>query len=224
MKLKIFLLTVLLSLTGCATVAPVVTKTKYVDQPEIGLIKREELGNTLLEYYVSNTQPSIRVIENWGINSRLKNYAPQVLRPIGVGEKVSRFYVDIAPPDTPDMFRRVCFDPSDSIFFIPNGLDICDFVGKAIVNSGIVRIEAADYIDIRLPQFKQELIFNGKSGSSLKFLYREIKGDFLRAPFSQEIQYDLSEGNIVGFKGARLEILSSSNSYIEYKVLRSFNR
>ena len=46
----------------------------------------------------------------------------------------------------------------------------------------------------------------------------------MRAPFTQEIQYDLKEGNIIGFKGARLEIIESSNSSITYKVLKMFDR
>lgn len=210
--------------TGCASVIPVTTVTKTIDKPTLNVTQKEELGNTLLEHFMASTQASLRVMEQWGFNSRIKIYPAQILRPLGVGEKVSLFYVDDTPPDTHDIFRRVCFDPADSVFFIPNSFGICDFIGKAIVNSGPVKVEKSDYIDIKSPQFKQELIYNGKVGNYIKFLYRELSGGNLRAPFTQEIQYDLAEGNIIGFKGARLQIISSSNREIEYIVLSKFNK
>jgi len=77
-------------------------------------------------------------------------------------------------------------------------------------------------VDISQPSFKQELIYNGKSGSTLKFMYREFSKDLARPSFSQEVNYDLAESNIVGFKGARIEILNATNTKIEYKVLKSF--
>lgn len=70
--------------------------------------------------------------------------------------------------------------------------------------------------------FQQELIYNGKSGNSIKFLYREISKKIMRQPFSQEVLYDLSEGNIIGFKGARIEIIEATNFNLKYKVIKSF--
>lgn len=211
-------------ISGCAGVAPVVTQTKIIDRPALNVAHKEELGNTLLEYFVSNTQPSIRVNEQWGISSKGKYFPPQILRPVGVGEKISRYYVEDMMPGIPDSFRNVCYDRSDKVFFMPNGFGACDAIGKSILNSGPLMIEYADYVDVRTSQFKQELIYNGKVGSNVKFLYREITGGYMRAPFSQEIQYDLAEGNLIGFKGARIEIIESSNRYIEYKVLKTFTR
>lgn len=71
--------------------------------------------------------------------------------------------------------------------------------------------------------FKQEFVFNGRVGDNLKFLYREYSSDFIRADFSQELQYDISESNIVGFKGLRLSILETTNTKIMYKVLSTFD-
>ncbi|MCW5657419.1 MAG: hypothetical protein KIT60_06930 [Burkholderiaceae bacterium] len=213
-----------LLLVGCASVTPVATQTKVVDSPPLNTVHEEELGNTLLQYVISNTRPSIRVIEPWGIGSRSKNLAPQVLRPVGVGAKVARYYIEDAPPEMGELFRQVCYDPADRVFFIPNGFGVCDFVGKQLVNSGPVRVEQADYVDVRAPQFSQELIYNGKAGNVVKFLYRELSGGYMRPAFTQEVQYDLAEGNVVGFKGARIEIVSSTNNGIVYKVLSTFRR
>ena len=72
------------------------------------------------------------------------------------------------------------------------------------------------------PSFEQQLIYNGKIGNQVKFLYRELTNDMMRGPFSQEIQYDLNESKIVGFKGCRIEILEATNTQLKYRVLESF--
>lgn len=72
------------------------------------------------------------------------------------------------------------------------------------------------------PGFRQELIYNGKSGDSVKFLYRELSNSMLRSPFSQEVQYDLKESHVIGFKGVRIEILEATNTHLKYKVITSF--
>jgi len=211
--------------TGCAGVAP--TKnitTKTIDKPSLNSIQREELGNALIEYSTLKTQKSMRVMEQWGMNSRNKDLPSQTLRPIGIGEKFSMFYIDQVPTDYAEQPRRICYDSQDGVFFYTNRFGVCDLIAKFLINSGPVKVEAADYIDFGLPQPKTELIYLGKNGTTIKLLYREKSGEQLMNVLEQEIQYNLSEGNIIGFKGARLEILSSSNRDIEYKVLSKFNK
>lgn len=70
--------------------------------------------------------------------------------------------------------------------------------------------------------FKQEFVFNGRVNNNLKFMYREYVNDMARPAFHQELQYDLNESNIIGFKGLRIEVIKATNINIEYKVLSSF--
>ena len=70
--------------------------------------------------------------------------------------------------------------------------------------------------------FKQEFIFNGKSDNNAKFIYREYINNTARPSFNQEVQYDLDESSVVGFKGLRLDIIKITNTSIEYKVLQDF--
>ena len=70
--------------------------------------------------------------------------------------------------------------------------------------------------------FEQELIYNGRVGDNLRFVYREFNNKMARSAFSQEIQYDLSESNIIGFKEVRIEIIEATNSNITYKVIVPF--
>ncbi len=70
--------------------------------------------------------------------------------------------------------------------------------------------------------FKQDFIHNGKVGNAIKFTYREFADDLARPAFTQDLQYDLKESNIIGFKGLRIEILSATNIKIQYKVLSHY--
>ncbi|EJI85939.1 hypothetical protein AEST_10210 [Alishewanella aestuarii B11] len=44
-----------------------------------------------------------------------------------------------------------------------------------------------------------------------------------RAAFSTDVEYDLNESNIIGYAGARLEVISATNTEITYKVLKHFS-
>ena len=71
---------------------------------------------------------------------------------------------------------------------------------------------------------KQEFIYNGKVGNAIKFSYREFVDDLARPAFTQDLQYDLTESKVIGFRGLRIEILSATNTKIEYKVLTHFDK
>jgi hypothetical protein len=77
--------------------------------------------------------------------------------------------------------------------------------------------------DTTRPALKQELIYSGRSGNMVKFLYREFVGDLIRSAYTQELQYDLSEGNVIGIKGTRIELIEVKNTELKYKVLNNFS-
>ena len=85
-----------------------------------------------------------------------------------------------------------------------------------------VAIEPTTVNAFESDSFQQELIYNGRNGNNVKFLYRELSNNMMRQPFSQEIQYDLNDGNTVGFKGARIEIIEANNTSLKYKLVQSF--
>lgn len=71
--------------------------------------------------------------------------------------------------------------------------------------------------------FDQRLIYNGISGETIKFLYREFTDDLNRSSFEQEVVYDLKLGEVIGFKGARFVIHSATNTGVDYSILKPFN-
>lgn len=68
--------------------------------------------------------------------------------------------------------------------------------------------------------FKRELIYSGVSGGVVRISYREFSGDLARPAFTQELTYDLADGDEIGFRGARFRVVKATNTTIHYVVIR----
>lgn len=73
------------------------------------------------------------------------------------------------------------------------------------------------------PNALQRIIeYNGKSGNTLNFTYREVYGRRVASPITQNFTMDLNDGNEINYKGARLRVDQATNQRISYSVLRNF--
>jgi hypothetical protein len=70
---------------------------------------------------------------------------------------------------------------------------------------------------------QQTLIYSGKIGNRITLGYREFKDEFARPAFSNDVAYDLSESTVLGYKGARLEVVKATNTEITYKIIAGFD-
>ena len=79
--------------------------------------------------------------------------------------------------------------------------------------------EETTYIDDSAPSLSRALIYNGKTGQTIKILYREFsQGMADRAP-DQETQHDLNKSRLIEVKGARIEVVQATDTTLTYKVL-----
>ena len=70
--------------------------------------------------------------------------------------------------------------------------------------------------------FEQMLLYNGKIGDRITLGYREFSNQMARPAFSNDVIYDLSQSLILGYKGARIEVIKATNTEITYKLLSGF--
>ena len=70
--------------------------------------------------------------------------------------------------------------------------------------------------------FSQQFIYNGRVNNEIKFIYREFSSNLNRGSFQQEVQYDLNQSNIIGFKELKIEIIEATNQSVTYKVINNF--
>jgi len=71
--------------------------------------------------------------------------------------------------------------------------------------------------------FQQTLIYSGRVGDRIRISYREFSGSMARPAFSNDAEYDLSESDIIAYRGARLRVVEANNESITYELLSNFN-
>ena len=70
---------------------------------------------------------------------------------------------------------------------------------------------------------KKELIYGGLSQKTIAISYREFADGTARPAFTQELKYDLAEGDVIGFRGARFQVIKATNTSIKYKVIKALD-
>ncbi len=116
-------------------------------------------------------------------------------------------------------------DPWESVQLLKNknkiGIVTIFHVKVSEEANGVTRVKRPFLAD---DSFQQTLIYSGKIGTKVKIGYREFSNNMARPAFNNDVEYDLSESKIIGYKGARIEILEATNEFIRYRVIQNFNR
>lgn len=223
--MRSFLITIAVALlSSCAAqplLPPVPVQKEIVSLPEEGQVSTANLGETLLTKYEVSYRPALEILEpeSWTEVLISWNLPTQKLRAIGLGAdgKPARWRGTLKDTKRPSLDFAVYVDRNTEtqVLTARNSLTVYSHGLKAPTRDAI--IEEPSETD-----FKQELIYNGRVGDDLRFVYREFASRAARSAFSQEAQYDLQESNIIGFKGARIEVLEATNSSIRYRVISNF--
>jgi hypothetical protein len=66
--------------------------------------------------------------------------------------------------------------------------------------------------------WRRELIYTGRSGSTIGVTYREFAHDLARPAFFQDLKYDLDDSDIVVYRDWRLRVLEANNQHIRFAV------
>ena len=238
-----------LILSGCAgsriTETEIVMET--VNYPETGVIATKGLGESLVAKGTRMTSPALEVVEATKFGK--KEGEASVLTCAMTVLPGSWFKQGVHKSGSS---QADCFGPVSSRNTLADGTtnrwlcdgtklltgDICrDNNGKyflttmATLTTGATRSYLQqDFDHIRLVRkvvesesnFIQELIYDGRVGGNLKFIYREFSDDIYRPAFIQHIQYDYSESSIIEIKDLRFEIIHATNAQLTYKLIRNF--
>ncbi|MFD2601953.1 hypothetical protein [Flavobacterium suzhouense] len=178
----------------------------------------KEIGNPLIEKTSGYQSKSILITKGSRIiNSRSKIEPGDVYALKGDSEKYD-FYYSITTGST----RGIAIPKDGSkpkYFYALSGTTSLTL--ETIKED--IEYKAQTTPDASKDYFKQEFIFSGRFGNEARFTYREYINGLARNSFSQDLQYDLSQDNVVGFKGLRIEVIKANNTSIEYKILKTFD-
>jgi len=207
----------------------VIPDINTVYSPELNKINNTEIGISLASKEKGYTYDAIEITKK--IEVKLDNISETIeIGQVFINDYFNKKYklyrnssnllLGIALPINSEVAKIYTISDNDGIY------------KTGFSEFGIIFIEPKEEIEFLKTRvtlkdneyFKQEFIYNGRVGNALKFIYREYINDFARPAFTQDLQYDLSEGEIIGFRGLRIQILNASNTKVEYKVLNYFDK
>jgi hypothetical protein len=200
-------------------------RLEYKDFPPLNIVKTSNIGTTLL------TKAKVETNEGFRLNSPVTGHFGIFLCKYAVGDYYLRQTTKSLKkyfPTDPNLVSHK--DGSHQGRF---GFAIDKKSGEikgCSLGSSPVKLDQAPSITKKMvtivneTNFKQELVYNGKSGDIARFLYREYSGNMARPAFTQELTYDLSASKIIGFREVRLQVLATSNTSIKYKVISGFTQ
>lgn len=226
---KLLALTMVMGLVGCATPSynyqPQVTN---ISNPPLNQIATAYVGESLLEQGKAIQADGIKLDSKQALDKAKMALSAGTYIKIGENDK-QEFYLPHKGSDSGrvEKVSLLSFDPTflQSIVVDKN-------TGKVSLISSNVKSYDGDVINFTKTKisikdtnsFQQTLIYNGKVGNKINIGYREFSGDLARPAFTNSVEYDLNESKVIGYKGARLEVISADNQSIKYKVLQNFNQ
>ncbi len=211
-------------------------KTHIIDNVPLNTIISNEIGDKLIVSGEEEYQDAIQILESpeyvtFGVSSTKYLYDKNQVFPLSGSTKEWFLYYDKKNPNYGVDYQNYGIDYGIAVNKLDSTL-ISPFVKSSMHNGTFatkigteLKTKPVIYTNRTCPNcFKQEFVFNGKVGNNLKFIYREYVNDLARPAFNQDLQYDLNDSNIVGFKGLLIEVIKATNTNIEYKILSSFNK
>jgi hypothetical protein len=87
---------------------------------------------------------------------------------------------------------------------------------------GTIEFSTEEKTNVEEASFQQTLLYSGKIGNRITLGYREFSNTTARPAFNNDVAYDLSESTVLGYKGARIEVIKATNTDITYKVISGF--
>ncbi len=139
-------------------------------------------------------------------------------------DATSEFFLPEKTAEGGNVTRGALTDPFEAIQVMKDSNAIC---GVSVLGGKICESNQP-FTKTRRPSleadgFQQTLIYSGRIGSKINIGYREFSNSYARPAFNNDVEYDLSDSNIIGYKGAELEIMEATNRNITFKLLKNFN-
>lgn len=237
MKRVFVAVTVVVMLAGCATTENVkraYEPIRVIHTPQVNVETEAEIGQTIVSKAnltvfpaVSVNQDVMEFIKQSMLNNR---WSGTTTIHAGKFKKTSENADGDFFPDPEGTFqftgatiKCVCgiFVPKD-LAKSPVLFTYHNTVGATGFEFGVTPIEVTKttYEVWGKDSLKKELIYGGLAQKTIAISYREFADGTARPAFTQDLKYDLSEGDIIGFRGARFQVLKATNTSIKYKVIK----
>ncbi|PKG40214.1 hypothetical protein [Psychromonas sp. Urea-02u-13] len=217
---KLILAIVVMSLTACSSTQRIPAKVTEHKTPKVNTKNSVSLGESMLESGRITTKKSFTLNSDTSTSDGADIVAGEYfLTGInGVDGMYSRTDggVTVKSPvlGAPYMYPIYIDGKTGEVCFVGIfGISPCSSYKPVVTDKAIYSPDS----------FKQELIYTGKVGDKIRFTYREYSNGMARGAFSVDVEYDLSESNVIAYKGAVMSIQKATNTIINYTITKHFN-
>ena len=213
---NLFVIIAITLMTGCTTVRYNGTDTfaKEVDYPEVDKVITVYVGDHMVQKGTI-TEENVLLVRKT-IDGALYDIPAKKYPQVGHDQKQD-FYSAVG------VVRGGLSDPIQALALKKEeGAELCVitvFGGSACYKG---EYEREKQLSESGNSFQQTLIYSGRVGNKINIGYREFSNNTARPAFNNDVEYDLSSSNTIGYKGALIEVIKADNSSITYKLIRNF--
>ncbi len=222
MKKAVLLAGTVALLAGCTSPKYNYTpKTESYSEPPIGSVNTAYVGDSLIKQGVAQKVEGLKITAparvSWGYT-----VTPGVLKKTG-DDSSADYYLPTGGVGSANVDKAVLADMWQGIMVKKSNNALC-----------VITVFGATTCEINMPiekinlnvsgdsAFQQALLYNGRVGNKINIGYREFSSNTARPAFNNDVEYDLSESRLIGYKGAKFEVLDASNQSIKYRVISNF--
>jgi hypothetical protein len=198
------------------------TKTE-ISEPPLGSIHVAQVGDNMLrqghyteyEALFLHTDTSF----GWAYTARQGYYLKK-----GEDED-SEFFLPSNEPEGGQIIKGALADPWQSLQAYKQEQRLCVVtVFNVHVCQSDILFDRRKRPVLQSDSFQQTLIYSGKLGNKINIGYRDFSNNLARPAFNNTVEYDLTDSKIIGYRGARIEVIEATNEFIRYKVIQNFNK
>lgn len=208
---------------GCATPKYNYTpQARRISEPPLDTITTVQVGEEMARQGTVTEHDAIRVAAPLKVGTLGYTLTPGFFKKSGEDTE-SEYYLPYAGPDSGSIDKTAITDPWKAIEFSKkeNKIGVITIMNLHVMVDaiGVARLKKAFAAD---DSFQQTLIYSGKVGNRVRLGYREFSNSIARPAFNNDVEYDLDQSKILGYKGARIEVIEATNDHITYKLLQNF--
>jgi len=192
-----------------------------ISEPPLGTIQSAFIGDNLVRQGRYEEHAAILVRED----TKVRGVLVRKGRYLKLGEKRNAEFYSFTSVDGGSASVNPGASPLIALQAYKNEAKLCVITNlNALFCESDVRFERVRVPVESTDSFQRTLIYSGRVGNRINVGYREFSNTLARPAFNNDVEYDLSESPVIGYKGARLEVMEATNEMIKYKVLRNFNQ
>lgn len=213
---NLFIIIGIILMAGCTTVKYNGTDAfvKEVDYPEVNKVITAFVGDNLVQKGTITEENVLHVYK--AIDGALYDIPAKKYSQVGYDQEQD-FYLATG------VIRSGISDPIQALALKKEQdaeLCVVTIFGGSACYQG--EYERKKQLSEKGNSFQQTLIYSGRVGEKINIGYREFSNNTARPAFNNDVEYDLSSSNTIGYKGALIEVLKADNSSITYKLIRNF--